>query len=676
MGRFQHHRLLRWHHPSASHFRFPGAGQQPHTSRQCSCWVSLQDWESPLTPLPPNLLPQAVRTPMYVGGRVLEAETITASLPVAQKERERGPPSGRPVSRRLIRWVSTPLGCLAMSPQLPTPESTPPQHGGGARAPPKDPLKNVANYKSTGWSKDLEHVIKAYYKHNFTSFKEAEWAKLKDKFFEHLIQRQDEWRSIKENHPLQYMPYMEKHFHAATGIKLKGLSDFTGWIKHGSDYHAVVARKGQLHKCPHLAGVELPRWSQVTPSESHQVSQRREETPTTGPHMLSKKASVAQGARSDVPAPMETGGAGDGWSWADQAEASTDDEFRRDRPTKRRRSASRRREGLPTLPFRLQDNNGRCASVQQLYQHAGERPLARHKVATLGMTHQYPDMEPHEARSLSNQVLCMIAEYHLTGLPEVAKDLLPPIEDYLAGGEFQGMRDVRVVERAKTLQIAAWLHRLDMAADGDETASFSLEVARHGRGPLLDLLLAPMTSSLTFAEVVQCVLAKIRHRGTRGTVLSSREMTETRERESVKSSRKKIKKEIDLRRKDLESLRVAISQHESSLGWDQPEKTTTSDDGSSDNGAGDAEEAEMAITPVAEDAPPVSARTPPPNPPPVEEQTHPMEVDDGQPPASPISPREDELLTGSGALGVEGEMANLKVSSPRGQDGGDVDASI
>ena len=71
-------------------------------------------------------------------------------------------------------------------------------------------------------------------------------------------------------------------------------------------------------------------------------------------------------------------------------------------------------------------------------------------------------MEPCEARSLSNQVLCMIAEYHLTSLtqdsssispvlPEVAKDLLPPVEDYLAGGEFQGMRDVRVVERAKTL---------------------------------------------------------------------------------------------------------------------------------------------------------------------------------------------------------------------------------
>ena len=90
---------------------------------------------------------------------------------------------------------------------------------------------------------------------------------------------------------------------------------------------------------------------------------------------------------------------------------------------------------------------------------------------------------------------------------------------------------------------------------------------------------------------------------------------------------------MELRRKDLESLSAAISQHKSSLGrgWDQLEEATTSDDGSSNHGARDAEEAEMVITPVADDAPPVSTMTHPPNPPPVEEQTHSMEVDDGQP---------------------------------------------
>ena len=115
-------------------------------------------------------------------------------------------------------------------PPASTPESTPPQCGGGARASPKDPLKNVANYKSTGWRKDLEHVLKAYYKYNVASFKEAEWDKMKEKFFTHLLQCKEEWWNIKENHPLQYMPYMEEHFYAATGLRLNGLSNFMGGL--------------------------------------------------------------------------------------------------------------------------------------------------------------------------------------------------------------------------------------------------------------------------------------------------------------------------------------------------------------------------------------------------------------------------------------------------------------
>ena len=347
---------------------------------------------------------------------------------------------------------------------------------------------------------------------------------MKEKFFTHLLQHKEEWRNIKENHPLQYMPYMEEHFYAATGLRLHGLSNFTGWIKQGSYYHGLVARQGLLHKCPHLVGIVLPMWPQVTPSESHRVSRKKVETPATSPSAPSTETSKAQETHSDnVPAPMETGRVGDGWSWVDQVMASADDELWRDRPAKHHQSQSRRWEDQPTLPFPLQDNEGRCASAQQLYQHAGEQPQAHHNVATQGITQLHPEVEPREARSLSNQGLCMIAEYHLTSsaqgmlslspvLPEVVRDLLPPAEAYVAGSTFQGTRDVRVVERAKTLRIATWLHHLDMAADGDGTASETLEVTQHSRGPLLDLLLAPMMSSLTCVEVVECVLAENRHR--------------------------------------------------------------------------------------------------------------------------------------------------------------------
>ena len=39
-------------------------------------------------------------------------------------------------------------------------------------------------------------------------------------------------------------------------------------------------------------------------------------------------------------------------------------------------------------------------------------------------------------------------------------------------------------------------------------------------------------------------------------------------------------------------------------------------------------------------------------------------------------PGEDDLLSGGGAAGVEGKVANLQVSSPKDQDGSGDDASI
>ena len=134
-----------------------------------------------------------------------------------------------------------------------------------------------------------------------------------------------------------------------------------------------------------------------------------------------------------------------------------------------------------------------------------------------------------------------------------------------------------------------------------------------------------------------------------------------------------------MRWEDIKSLRVAISHHKSNLGWGQPGDIATNDDDLSDHGAREATEAEMAIAPEADDTPSGSAMTQSSDPPPVEGPAHAMEVDDedgGLPPASPVSPVDDDLLTGGGAIGVEGEMANLKVSSPKDHDGSGKDASI
>ena len=394
-------------------------------------------------------------------------------------------------------------------------------------------------------------------------------------------------------------------------------------------------------------------------------------------------------------------GAGDGQSWAEQAKASANEEWKRGRPAKHRRSMSRKWEGWSTNPFPLQDSEGRHEVVQQLYQHAGELTPAHHDVAAEGMACHYPGMESGEAKSLNNQVLCMISEYHLMCLsqgsscispvlPEAAKDLLPPVEEYLANDSFQGTRDLRVLEKAKTLRVAVWLHHLDMAAAGDGMASLSLDVTRHSRRPLLEFLLAPQTSSLTFEEVIQRVLAENRYK-TESSLDNIQKLRTRLQREledlsqahkvgPAKSSQKKIKRDMEWRQKDLRGLEITISHYESSLGRArvQPEETLASEDDPSDSGAEGAQEVEMATTPVADDAPPVRATPEPLTPPPGEEQTHSMEVDDRddrQPPASPVSYREDELLTGSNVVGVEGEMANLTVSSPRDYDGSDRGAS-
>ena len=200
-----------------------------------------------------------------------------------------------------------PSGAPRNAPPDSTLESTPCQCSGIMRAP-RDPLERVAHYRSQGWRKDLDLIFKAYYKYNFSSFKESEGSKLRDKVLDHLLPHQDEWRSIKENDPFQYMPYMEEQFYAATRIRLKGLAKCTRWIKRGSYYHSVVARKGQLHKCPHLVGIELSRGPQITPSESCQASQKKAEAPVASSSAPIMEASAPQGATSDAPAPMEMGG--------------------------------------------------------------------------------------------------------------------------------------------------------------------------------------------------------------------------------------------------------------------------------------------------------------------------------------------------------------------------------
>ena len=179
-----------------------------------------------------------------------------------------------------------------------------------------------------------------------------------------------------------------------------------------------------------------------------------------------------------------------------------------------------------------------------------------------------------------------------------------------------------------------------------------------------------MMCNLTFKEVVDHVLYENR-RDAQSSLDDLRarcariheeldDLTKAHREESDKSSWKRIKKEIDMRHKDLESLRVCISHHGSHLRQDPLEDNTPSDDSLFGHGA----EAEMATALGADDAPLESAMTQASDPPPTEGQTHAMEVDDEgihSPLISPISPADDDLLTGGGVIGVEVDLAHLTV---------------
>ena len=205
--------------------------------------------------------------------------------------------------------------------------------------------------------------------------------------------------------------------------------------------------------------------------------------------------------------------------------------------------------------------------------------------------------------------------------------------------------------------------------------------------------MTPRTSNLTFQEVVDCVL-KENHRASeqslhhlKGHHVHDREVLEGLIKahgeldKTDKVTWKSLKKEIDQRCKSLEVLKERISYYETQLRQEPSEGNAPDDDDQASHSA----PAEMAPTPGANDAPSENAMTPvtpASNPPPAEDQTQDMEVDDfGTHPSlpSPVSREDDDLLSGlpqSEATKVESGLAHLSVSSPQGPNGEGEEASI
>ena len=237
------------------------------------------------------------------------------------------------------------------------------------------------------------------------------------------------------------------------------------------------------------------------------------------------------------------------------------------------------------------------------------------------------------------------------------------------------------MDHAVALRMAVWLHRLNMTMGGKALASESLDVGQHHQVPLLESFLAPRTSGLTYQEVVNRVMMENRRSTDQSLHLLQERRTHEREvleglikvhgelDKVHKAAQKNLKKEIDQRRKGLETLKEHILHYEAQLGQEPSEGSTPSGDGQICHGA----QAEVALAPVANDAPSESAEVPAPDPSPDEDQAQAMDVDDYATRPSPVSREDDDLLSGlppSEATEVESGLAHLSVSAPRGPNGG------
>ena len=325
-------------------------------------------------------------------------------------------------------------------------------------------LAKLSAHRSGGWKKDLDCYMGAYFRLNYRQEPASKWPELKAKFFKFLIDHLSEWKSIRNNDPLGYLPYMEAQFEWVTGYKLVGLGACMEWIRTGTYYHWVIAQQGQLGRYPRLAGIlppqgpmmpppYLPVMAVALPVTAVASTQATVPNPPRGgggrpqaesqPRKRDAAATGVQGAARD------TGGAGNSSAWSGRA-ASREPRTTWSSSWKRRRSQSRRRDSRPTVPFPLQEHEGHIQAIWMLYEEAGEHRLASEMTALRGLREGHPEMGAEELQRLNNQVLLMIAEYHLTSasqgthhvlpvLLEGAAWLIPPLDDYLPGS-FDGCR--------------------------------------------------------------------------------------------------------------------------------------------------------------------------------------------------------------------------------------------
>ena len=123
---------------------------------------------------------QAVQMPRRPAGRggAAQPPSDRATPAASQTIPNHGRPQtrGQGIRGRSVSCPGRGRGMATNVHSTTTPGATQPQPGCRARPRHSDPAVLASKYHSGGWRKDLEHVLKVYYKHSIQApFRELEW---------------------------------------------------------------------------------------------------------------------------------------------------------------------------------------------------------------------------------------------------------------------------------------------------------------------------------------------------------------------------------------------------------------------------------------------------------------------------------------------------------------------
>ena len=395
--------------------------------------------------------------------------------------------------------------------------------------------------KSKGWKADYSTFFRYFLRGHFPHIPLAQLRLIYKPVLRYLGTCREFWARLKEEDPLQLMPYLAAVFKRQTTLALPTLAKYKKWIKAGSFYHGIICQWEELNHTPQLATAPAPNMNLRSPNEDALISHRQEYKPTLQQadtslatlakaqmNSLTSLAICRKDTREvktlSLPKPLQSwkpqSGAGDATgATPDVPLLPSNHAPTASKRQKRQATSEADHPGRSLNPFPLQANGDRRAMVEILLNtvvgitHATSEEVARY------FRTKYPRMFSADARHGANQLLVTISEYQLMCAlhdpsvvsPVVSSQIdqeLCPEEEYYDQLPEGTPVDFHLVEQGHTLRFATFIHRIDQTMTQGISTSNLVKVEEHGAGPLMQILLGPGTCPLTMESVIARVITE------------------------------------------------------------------------------------------------------------------------------------------------------------------------